>query len=676
MTQAQPLRLTDDVASKERLVGDWRSLCNTFTAAGRTIREATDEFLAQHPGLTERTLYRYAARIDQADDLPQLTDAQRATIAYRRRMVDAWRAMSHSYLDAGKSKRDATAAFLAIHTDLSARTLYRWHAARDSGDPTDLLDKRKVRGKRSTATKVYGMEDVCRVAKEGPDTVSPEAWSLFKGLYLTTDARSVSLCSLIVDMEAAKHGWSWPKLRTVQQLAKKYLPPIVTYYYTHGPEAWQNKFGKKIHRDFTGYRPNQVWVGDGHTIDVFCRRSDADPTITRYTLVTWMDLRSRVIVGWSLVENENQDAILLAFRRGVEKYGPPAEVDIDNGRGYRAKGISGGRAARSNARYDEVYLRSVFGSLNVAAHFSHVRNPNGKAIMERWYRTFEEQFGSTFSGVYCGGFKDERFKAAAKKAKQHPAACPTVDEFRTAFGRYLTAYHLTPHSGSGMDGLCPDQAFVQFDPMPKVVVPEKLLDLLLMRVAAEVKVTSRGVRFLNDHYYHPNLLSLQGRTVWLKVDPDQVGYVIVVDAEGAPICKAINQKRLAGGLNLDNVKDGMKERSKARKLVASVAKGAARLAHMNVTDAAIDARLKQGEAARKLRAATGTCDAAPPRNVRPLYTDLAGKVGTFFNQVDPPIDLKQHVPRSLSEVVDDLTDDAEEDAPSRPVSLADVAFED
>ena len=589
-----------------------------------------------------------------ADPWSQLTDAERLLASQRRELIAAWRRQCADFAAAGGTKREATRLFLAVHPELSRARLYRWIRAAATGDPFDLLDGRRLN---------RGAE---------PEPVCPQLWQRFQSFWLTIQQRTVALCWQIVAAEYDEHRQScphgdacrWPGLRVIQAKVRKELPPIVSDYRRFGDLEWSRRWGLKNRRDYSQYRSNQLWSGDFHEFDVFCRKSDADWTIVRPLLSSFLDLRSRFCPAWHVCLHENQDTVLLAFRKGVESVGPPQHAVIDNGWSYKARGVTGSRPGKRRI-VDEDYARSVFGALGVEVHFSIHRNPDSKPI-ERWHRTIEEQFGALHAS-YCGGDnKNPRFKAACKLSEEHPEQCPTVAEFSAAFGQWLEGiYHATPHTGDGMGGYSPLCAFEKFDPIPRVILPEGLLDLLLMRCTKPVKVTRYGVRYNSIEYGagDPRLFLMQGQEVLLRIHPEDASYVVVCDQEGKPICRAINNQFALTGVNNENVADGMRAKAKAKRLIRSMSEGGAKPASQSVTEAAISARLKAGQAAESAERAraTGTEDAAPARNMRPLKSGWAKSVESYRMQIDPPIE----VPRPLTELPD--FDDDDDDGGLEPL---------
>ena len=563
-----------------------------------------------------------------AEFISGLSEIEAAELRRRMRSVADWRAMISEFerMRHPQPASSATRAYLNAHPDISKSSLYRWSKAVDAQDYSALVDGRKSNGGDGGG--------------RNATTVSPDAWTRFKHLYLTIQRRSVKSCWIVVQAEAADVGWSWPKLRTIQLKVEKELPPFEADYYRLGEKEWRRLYEPKIRRDYSQFRSNQYWVADFHECDVFCRKDDSpNADIVRPLLSGWIDLRSRLVVGFRIVNRECQDSVLLAFRDGVEKYGPPQHVIIDNGKPYRAIGVSGGRPTTVRMVDDEDYARSVFGALSVEVHFSIPFNPDSKLI-ERWFNTLESQFGSTFL-TYCGGDKDDRFRAAWKIANDHPEKCPTVAEFSEKLREYIDdVYNATIHTGDGMDGLSPVEAFSRFDPIPRAVVPDGLMDILCMRPTRPVKVGRFGVVYNKIEYGQsdPRLLRMQGSEVVLRVHPEDASYVLICELDGKPLFKAFNNKLQLTGVTQDDLAAGMKAKSAAKRLARQVLDGKTRPLTQSVTDAAIAARRKAADSNAmmdRLMKATGTDDASP-RSITPLRSDWASAMERMTNDVRPP----------------------------------------
>ena len=98
-------------------------------------------------------------------------------------------------------------------------------------------------------------------------------------------------------------------------------------------------FGKFLRGDYTSMETNDLWVSDGQATQSLCPRTrQRDSLGLSSVLVHWMDVRSRMIIGWKIVAgSENSDVILAAFKTGVKSHGRPVAVFHDNGDAYDAE---------------------------------------------------------------------------------------------------------------------------------------------------------------------------------------------------------------------------------------------------------------------------------------------------------------------------------------------------
>jgi transposase InsO family protein len=481
----------------------------------------------------------------------------------------------------------------------------------------------------------------------GFQPVSPDAWEFFKSLWLTPQRRKVSICWELTKIEADKAGWPWPALRTIQQRVTHQLPPFFSDYYRLGPQAWARLHAPRIERDLSAVRPNQCWIGDHARFD-FLARHNHKPV--RPWLTAWEDQRSRMIVGWQITAQPDSDTILAAFGAPALERGVPEQVIIDNGKDYRAKGLSGGR--RGKPRLDEDYVRSVFGRLDIHVTFCEPFNPGSKAI-ESFFNGLHERFDKLFDS-YCGRDPQHRPAELYKRLRAHELELPTLDEVRTRFAAWLEAYHRRPHSGDGLEGLCPLDAFERFEPIAKRTAPQRVLERLLCKTV-KVTVTRKGVCYDNIHYGQANtkLLALHGREVLLRLDPGQADQIEVCDLDGRHLTWALHQR--IRGLTRDDIKRAKKRQKRARQLAKSAAP-ALRDARKSVVEHALAA---QAEYAQQLRQAAGAehCGPAVSAVARPLAL-IAAAADVVLTPAAVPIDESPEIP-ALDWDEAELADDAE-----------------
>ncbi len=503
---------------------------------------------------------------------------------------------------------DVFPAFLRLSPSLSVSD---WAAARGL-----RCDPRRLRDYRRRLSRDGNVDRRGRPKGDTVTTCSPEAWESFKSFWLTPQQRSVALCWELAAREARQHGWAWPTLRTIQARVRAELPPFHADYYRLGPLAWSRKHQPRIQRDLSSVRPNQTWVGDHCKFD-FLALHDGKPI--RPWVTAWQDQRSRMITGWQITAGPDSDTILAAFKAGVVAHGAPDHIIIDNGKDYRAKGFSGGR--RGKPRLDEDRTTSVCGQLGIRITFCEPFNPGSKCI-ESWFDTLHERFDKLFDS-YCGRAPDARPEDLYARLRKDDVELPTLAEVSAQFVQFLDAFHRRPHSGDGMQGLCPLDVFTKCDPLPKRTAPRNLLDELLKRTV-QVKVSRHGVRH-NKVYYGQGELALRplhGRAVLLAIDPEHADYVDVRELNGRPICRAYQQR--LRGLTQADLKEAKHRQKHARRLAQSVG-SAYRTAAKSVVELALEA---QAEQAGQLRQAVGAegqliLDSGPADRPFSLLTGVA-----------------------------------------------------
>jgi hypothetical protein len=264
--------------------------------------------------------------------------------------------------------------------------------------------------------------------------------------------------------------------------------------------------------------------------------------VLRPWLTAWQDMRSRMIVGWTISPQPNQYTILNAFRMGCKsELGLPRHVYIDNGRDYAATifhGYSCSKIILRKGYLDEDQVQGLFARLGIDVTFTLPYNPKAKPI-ERTFRTIEDQFGKTFA-TYCGNTPASRPENLTKRLKQSNNL-PTLETVQKMFSRYLNeVYHLSPHSGKGMAHQSPIDFMRQHQKI-KLTADETILDLLLLAWPRPIKVGKHGVRFNHLNYGNGDLtlMKWQGKNVHIAYDSNDISFVTVWTLEGIFICRAM-----------------------------------------------------------------------------------------------------------------------------------------
>ncbi len=201
------------------------------------------------------------------------------------------------------------------------------------------------------AAQVAGVEKQHRLAMLVPaytgrtatTEIPAEAWDLFKVDYLRVEAPTAAKCYERLQRIARVKGWSIPSLKTFQRRIQAELPRGVLILARLGQEAFDRTFPAQ-ERDRTVFHALEAVNSDGHKFDVFVRWPDG--TVARPIMVGVQDLYSGKLLGWRVAETESADLARFAFRDVIERYGIPAKVWLDNGRGFASKLLTGGTANR------------------------------------------------------------------------------------------------------------------------------------------------------------------------------------------------------------------------------------------------------------------------------------------------------------------------------------------
>jgi len=501
------------------------------------------------------------------------------------------------------TRSEALAVYSAQHK-IPVRTLQRWIAQfRDFG--VDGLVDTRGRGGR------------CE------EVISAEAFDAFKGLYLTQQRLPLKQCwTILMHINRKENkGWTIPSCRVMYNIIKERIPLPALTIYREGRAAYEAKYAPYIQADPDSVEPGQVWVGDHHQFNCWIRHGGR---WVRPWITAWEDMRSRVIVGRHISLSPNQTTILLAMKQGIQAYGPPDCVKIDNGKDYDSEMWTGTtkikRKALGRGYLDESWLRGLYGMMGIKASFAIPYHPKSKRI-ERWFDTLDQQFTKTL-GTYCG--KDsERKPDYLNKLLSSEAGIRCGMDLKTFTGladKYIEAYNHVAHSGAGMEGRSP--AEVLATRTSKRVIPNETLELLMRVWSGDLKVGKNGVMFKGLHYgqYNQNLISCQGKMVRLTYDPEDLRKIYVYDAATVKLITIAEENELVNYgvvINEEALRTAMRRKAGSVKLVREYGP-ASRTRNMDLASLAIEAM----QAARRNNDSEQGME-----TLRPVRTPLDGQVG-------------------------------------------------
>jgi len=598
-----------DIATAARLLNKterWiRRLCTSGKLAGARknggrweIPAAADSRLGGVTGAHE---------MSDAAEMSAVAATKREEAYRRAGLMREFDKFAGAWVRSGNTRGVAMEAFCRLH-NIGKRSLERW------------IGRYRTLG-------VMGLVDT-RGAQVSGDTISGEAWEYFKSMYLTQQRLSVKLCWANINFMNTDQGRGWkvPSLRSMCRLVDKWLPLGVRVLHREGMAAWEARCAPYVQSDPDSVEPGAVWIGDHHQCNCWIRhRGDwIRPWIT-----AWEDMRSRVQVGWHFSGGGNQATILIAMRRGIERYGPPGSVKIDNGKDYDSQMWTGTtkqkRRAIKKGYIDQEFVAGVYAMLDVGVSFAIPYHPQSKAV-ERFFDTLDRQFCKTTS-TYCGKDSNRKPEELGDYLKSEKAVREAYDleSFAKAAGEYIeTVYNRQSHRGRGMEGRSP--AEVMATRTSRRVVREGVLDLLMRVWSGALVIGKNGVQFKGLWYgqYDPELLSRQGTKVRVAFDPDDLRTVHVYDAATMKLITVGEQNQLVAygaPVGEENLREAMRQKSRARRTTKEFVD--TRLtANMDLTSLTIRAQQqaikdKRGKDERRAAEAVG---------LRPVATVMDGQI--------------------------------------------------
>lgn len=394
--------------------------------------------------------------------------------------------------------------------------------------------------------------------------VSPDAWAEFERRWLDEREPSIAKTHREVALIAKEQGWTWCPLHTCRRMVEDRIPPEKQALHRQ-PALYRTKFAPKIAQDPERYHAGRCWVGDHTTLDFWVRWGER---VIRPTLTAWQDWRTRKIVGCVLTEGPSADTILASLRIGLldpSNMGGPTEVLVDNGKDYDSWTLQGTtkserlshRITRGKVETDTPAFAGIFGLLNIKVGHSLAYNPNGKARMERFFRTLHEDFDRSQS-TYCGRSSDHRPEYLNDLLRNQPHQVPTavniIERLKTWIGWYndRAEHDIDDLSVDGRK-VSPNAAMAAWCTSPLLRDTGGALDMMLLRWHKPVSVTQKGVTIatygtpLSYGQGDPMLLAYkgQGKCVMVAVDPDNLNIAQVYDLQLRHICE-VKQNEFGG----------------------------------------------------------------------------------------------------------------------------------
>jgi len=312
-----------------------------------------------------------------------------------------------------------------------------------------------------------------------------------------------------------------PNYSTVRRICAK-IPRSVVTFRREGRKAWALTYEPILRRDYADLAVGEMFCGDHRELDFFVK---VGGKIQRPWLTAWMDLRTRLVVGWHLGLAPNSRTIALAFHHAVLACGRPAFVYIDNGKDYKSHALNGREVVHGRIQYD-AETQGVFGGIGTGVIHALPYAARSKPI-ERWFRNLSDRFDREQPG-WCGRNTMLRPEKLAREIKS--GALLTLDEVPAKLAAFIAAYNAREHS----ELKCAPASL--WEHATKEIPDARTLTLLLMK-SKPTRVWNDGIHLHTMRYWASELSGVIGETVEVRYDPLDVSRLYVFH-QRALLCEA------------------------------------------------------------------------------------------------------------------------------------------
>ena len=283
-----------------------------------------------------------------------------------------------------------------------------------------------------------------------------------------------------------------------------------------------------VRRDFSHLEPNDVWSADGHTFDAEVQHPFHGRPF-RPEITTFVDIGTRRAVGWSVDLAESSMAVADALRSGVERYGVPALIYVDNGSGYR------------NA-FMQDDATGLVGRIGATMTHSLPYNSQARGVIERLHQTLWVD-GSKLLPSYMGAAMDrearlQQFKLT-RKALKAGGVMPLMpwDLFVAWCEQRIAEYNARGHRS--LKNVSPDLAWKAFEARgwtAHTIDAEQLATLFRPRVTRTL--ARAEIRLFNNLYFARELEEFHGLEAHIAYDIHDASRIWVYLPDGRLVCEA------------------------------------------------------------------------------------------------------------------------------------------
>lgn len=358
-------------------------------------------------------------------------------------------------------------------------------------------------------------------------------------------------------------GWKIPSYDTVKARIDA-MPHAQKVFMREGERALARLYPaqKRIYN----MQLHDIWCADGHKADVFV--TDETGEIYRPIVMGWMDVRSRVLLGWAVGKSETADLVRRALHQAITRSNAvPREALLDNGRAFASKEISGGAPNRYRFKVKENELLGTLTLLGVGMIWATPGHGQSKPI-ERYWQLLTDDVAKhpDLTRAYCGNKPDAKPEHFDRK-KAVPLAV-----FKRVLAEAIADKHIRGHRGNAMDGKSPQAVYEKLAQATPIRQPTaaQIRFCLMTAEATRLKGEEGSIQLNGNRYWSEEISGLsRSVTYTVRYNPE--------DAK-APVSLYLNERFICevpifGGVEFRN-RDEARKHVKNRKAWAKSVKQA------------------------------------------------------------------------------------------------------
>lgn len=454
----------------------------------------------------------------QSKTIEKLNEQQRNQVNTWLLIIENWQSYRNQYKG---SKAEADKAYIALVSEkypdikITYDILQRKYNAIRKGDKVALADGRGY-------------------TRKGASSIPATVWDAFLYYYLDERQYPVKKCyeyTKLWTREEQPHLLEQiPSYATFCRHIENDITEGLKTLGRYGEKAFKDRYAPYIKRLYDNMESNEWWIADNHTFDVM---TTDGKTTHRLYLTAFMDARSGILTGIYVTNNPSSQATLIALRKGIMEYGIPANIYVDNGREFLTFDVGGLGHRQKKSTKDKFTPPPVFERLGIKMTNAIVRNAKAK-IIERRFLDLKNSISRLFE-TFTGGNvleKPESLKTILKSEK-----IPNDIDFTQQIEMIVKYYfNRDVYNGAvAKDKGKPKQQVYEENLLHKRVAEESELNLMLMRSSKAQTVGRRGVHLTVSgqriDYFSKELLDMQGKKVYYRYDPDNIGEIRIYDLE-------------------------------------------------------------------------------------------------------------------------------------------------